>query len=298
MRLWRYLSGISSLLGAMNFCLSLALSAKARHIFVLTLLFLRDFVPRIIKYGVLSLPYPLWGSGKRYYSRSNSNSNNDNHKLPKNGKDKWKVVLGRGGPNQDSHRLAFEHIKNGKPVTAKIINDILAYCNITITDEILKDLLKAPRLVFNNLDKDETLKTLKDKFGLPFGKIQVPGVYIFIHKTTGAKYVGSSSQLAVRLYGYLKERHKSTGLLVPLLKGGNLSNFILEVIPLNNNYTFWPLRAWEEFIYEQIKLMVNSISVVLWIYHLDCQITIQTPEWFVPEERSVTIIKLESFYYK
>ena len=88
MRLWRYLSGISSLLGAMNFCLSLALSAKARHIFVLTLLFLRDFVPRIIKYGVLSLPYPLWGSGKRYYSRSNSNSNNDNHKLPKNGKDK------------------------------------------------------------------------------------------------------------------------------------------------------------------------------------------------------------------
>src|SRR4051812_36833402 len=100
---------------------------------------------------------------------------------------------------------------------AKIINDILAYCDIKITDKILKDLLNASRFVFNDLDKDETIKTLKDKIGSPYEKIQVPGIYIFIHKKTGDKYVGSSSQLAVRLNGYLKEKHKAIGKLVPLL---------------------------------------------------------------------------------
>ena len=93
-----HLSGVSSLLGAMNFCVSLALT-KGRHIFVWTLLFLQI---SIITYGIPS---------KRWYSSSNNNSNNDNPKLPKNDKDKWKVILGRSGANQDSHKLAFEHIK-------------------------------------------------------------------------------------------------------------------------------------------------------------------------------------------
>jgi predicted GIY-YIG superfamily endonuclease len=44
-------------------------------------------------------------------------------------------------------------------------------------------------------------------------------VYIFKHKETGAKYVGFSSQLAFRVYGYLKGRHKSIGRLIPLLTG-------------------------------------------------------------------------------
>ena len=200
------------------------------------------------------------GSGKRYYCSSNNNSNNDNHKLPKNDKDKWKVILGRSGLNQDSHRLAFEHIKSGKPVTAKIINDILAYCNIKITDKILKDLLKAPRLVFNNLDKDETIKTLKDKFGLPSGKIQIPGVYIFTDKKTGYKYVGSSSQLAVRLIGYLKGRHKASGQLVPLLKS-NLSNFTLEVIVLNNNYDFRSEIVLEQYCLLDPSFNLNTVKV-------------------------------------
>lgn len=161
-----HLSGISSLLGAMNFCVTLTL-ARGRDIFVWTLLFLQI---SIISYGVASM---------RYYSSSNSSSNNDNNESPKNDKDKWKEIFGRSGPNQHAHKLAFEHIKSGKPVTAKIINDILAYCNIKITDKILNDLLNTSIFVFNDLDKDETIKTLNDKIGLPSAKIQIPGVYIF-----------------------------------------------------------------------------------------------------------------------
>src|SRR5690606_18345362 len=94
-------------------------------------------------------------------------------------------------------------VSGGKPVTAKTINDILAYCNIRITDDILTDLINSPRLILNELDKKETMQILRDKLGSPFipplrggRKVQIPGVYIFTNKITGAKYVSSSSQLA------------------------------------------------------------------------------------------------------
>jgi hypothetical protein len=170
--------------------------------------------------------------------------------------------LGRSGSNQFSHRLAFEHIKRGKPVSAKIINDILAYCNIKITDEILNDLLNTPRFVLNDLDKDETIKILKDKIGSPSAKIQIPGVYIFKNKKTGDKYVGSSSQLGVRLNGYLKDRHRAIGKLVPLLKGGNLSNFTLEVISLQNNYEFRSEIVLEQYYLLDSSFNLNTVKVV------------------------------------
>lgn len=169
--------------------------------------------------------------------------------------------MGRSGPNQHSHRLAVEHIKSGKPTTAKIINDILAYCNIKITDKILNDLLNTSRFVLNDLDKDESIKTLKDKIGSPTAKIQTPGVYIFKNKKTGQKYVGSSSQLAVRLNGYFKDRHRAIGKLVPLLKGGNLTNFALEVIPLKNNFEFRSEIVLEQYYLLDPSFNLNTVKV-------------------------------------
>jgi hypothetical protein len=48
-----------------------------------------------------------------------------------------------------------------------IINDIIPYCGINITEDILKYLLTVPRFVLDDLDKDETIKILKDKIGSP-----------------------------------------------------------------------------------------------------------------------------------
>ena len=67
--------------------------------------------------------------------------------------------------------------------------------------------------------------------------------------------------LAVRLYGYLKERHKDIGLLVPLLKGNNLSNFILEVIPLNNNYDFRSEIVLEQYYLLDPSFNLNTVKV-------------------------------------
>lgn len=148
--------------------------------------------------------------------------------LKKNNKpkyvNKWKEILGRTGPNKHNV-LAFEQLNNGKTVTAKKINEILAYCNITITDEKLKDLLNTPSFVLTDLNKKSiTKEIIKEKLGLPNSKQRIAGIYIFTHLTTHRKYVGSSSELALRLNGYINLTHRESGLLIPLLKK-ELKNF-------------------------------------------------------------------------
>jgi len=59
------------------------------------------------------------------------------------------------------------------------------------------------------------LSDICEKLGLPHSKIQQQGVYIFTCLSTNQKYVGSSSQLALRLRGYLNQTHKSIGKLIP-----------------------------------------------------------------------------------
>jgi len=101
-----------------------------------------------------------------------------------------------------------------------------------------------------------TIKIIKDKIGGPWDKIQVSGIYIFKHKETGAKYVGSSSQLGLRVYGYLKGRHRAIGILIPLLTKDKLSSFTLEIVPLYDNYNF---RS--EIVLEQYYLLDPSFSL-------------------------------------
>ena len=185
----------------------------------------------------------------------------------------WKEILGRkGSSNYFSHKLAQEQIKSGKPITVKIINDILAYCGITITEEILKSLLAAPSFVLDDLGRlDETGlvprgerdKILKDKIGGPFDKMQVPGIYIFRHKETGAKYVGSSSQLGIRLYGNFSQRngHRSVGKLIPLITKDKLSSFTLEIVPLHDNYEFRSEIVLEQYYLLDPSFTLNTVKV-------------------------------------
>ena len=204
-------------------------------------------------------------------------------------REKWKTILGRGSnsPNQYSHQLASEYIKSGKPVNFNIINDILAYCNISISSEILTELIHAPSIIIKNLDKEESKKIIKDNIGTPSNKIQIPGVYIFTHKNTGQKYVGSSSQLAIRLFGYLNFKYKTTarsrcsriggsgsigiggrgarcgrgGKLIPFIHKEKLSNFSLEIIPLYDNYDFRSEIVLEQYYLLDPSFNLNTIKV-------------------------------------
>ena len=44
-------------------------------------------------------------------------------------------ILGRAGPYKHSHVIAFEQLNSGKVINANIINNILAFCNVKISDQ-------------------------------------------------------------------------------------------------------------------------------------------------------------------
>lgn len=67
--------------------------------------------------------------------------------------------------------------------------------------------------------------------------------------------MGSSSQLSIRLNGYLNNKHRVIDLLLPQLKV-NLDKFILIIIPLNDNYPFI-----SEIVLEQYYLLDSSFSL-------------------------------------
>ena len=96
-----------------------------------------------------------------------SNFSSNSYPKTKIDKENWKIILGRKGPIEYAHKLANEEIQSQKPVSFKVINEILAYCNISITEEILNSLINAPSIVIKNLDQNETKKILKDNIGLP-----------------------------------------------------------------------------------------------------------------------------------
>ncbi len=154
-----HLAGVSSLLGAIN---STNINLSDYDVFMsFTYLFIKNNRPISFNFTNIS----------NFSSNNNSNTKID--------KENWKIILGRKGPIENAHKLANEQIQSQKPVSFKVINEILAYCNISITEDILNSLIKAPSIIIKNLDANETKKILKDNIGLPSSKIQIPGVYIF-----------------------------------------------------------------------------------------------------------------------
>jgi hypothetical protein len=126
------------------------------------------------------------------------------------------------------------------------------------TDEALNVLINAPFLMFNDLHKDLHKDPMfKEKLGKSNGR-EVAGVYIFTHKETGAKYVGSSTQLAVRIQGYLKGSYKEYGKFLPFLTSEGLDKFTLKVIPIYSSLILKP-----ELILEQYFLLDPSFNLNL-----------------------------------
>lgn len=173
----------------------------------------------------------------------------------------WGLILGRKGKNIFVHQLANSQVNSGKPVTLRILNEILAYSNVLVGEDTLNSLLTMPRLVFFDLHKKETLDLIYDKLGTPHSKIQSQGVYIFTCLSTGQKYVGSSSQLAFRLKGYINKTHKSTGKLIPLIEEVGLSKFKLEVICLPYYPEFKSEIVLEQYFLLDPSFNLNTIRV-------------------------------------
>jgi hypothetical protein len=95
--------------------------------------------------------------------------------------------------------LALEHINSGKPTTSAVLTNILLKQNLSVSELKLKELLKV-----KGVEIDLPISTPENKkiYINLTGKSQYKGffgVYIFTHKSTGQKYVGSSNLLRRRL---------------------------------------------------------------------------------------------------
>jgi GIY-YIG catalytic domain len=103
---------------------------------------------------------------------------------------------------------------------------------------------------------------INNLLGLPKDKRQIPGIYIFTHLKTGRKYVGSSSQLSIRLYNYIKNKDKAEGLIRSLLYEKGMSEFLLEVIPIYQKLGFRAELVLEQYYLLNPSFNLNVIKVV------------------------------------
>ena len=173
----------------------------------------------------------------------------------------WGLILGRKGNSVYAHELAKAQINKGKPVTVNVLNKILAFSNMLVSEDTLNSLINMPRIVFTDLHTKETRSLIEDKLGLPHSKTQLRGVYIFTCLNSNQKYVGSSSQLALRLRGYFNKTLKDTGKLIPLIEKKGLACFRLEVICLPYYPEFKPEIVLEQYFLLDPAFNLNTIKV-------------------------------------
>jgi hypothetical protein len=194
------------------------------------------------------------------------------------------LILEQMQPNNPEY-LALEHINSGKPTTSSIINKILSNQNILINDSKLKELLKVKGveidLSFSTSEINKFLEnfTGKSKYKGFFG------VYMFKHKITGQKYVGSSNLLRRRIDYYFKGDfiafERLTGKFLPFLKKEGLKAFKLIIFKLDSN----KFNIQDAYILEQYFLLnkefnLNTLRVVnagsskgeaVYVYDLTCK---------------------------
>jgi len=163
--------------------------------------------------------------------------------------------------------LALEHIKSGKPTTASVINKILLNQNIIVNNSKLEELLKVKAIELNlpifTIPYDKEKVNLFTKL---VGKSKYKGfsgVYVFLHKNTKQKYVGSSNLLRRRMDYYFKGNFPLTGKFLPLLRKEGLKAFKLRIIKLDNN----KFKSTDSLILEQYHLLskefnLNQLKVV------------------------------------
>src|SRR5258708_33704803 len=163
----------------------------------------------------------------------------------------------------NSGYLALAHINSGKPTTSLLINKILFNQNLSVTKDRLEELLKV-----KGIEIDIPISTLEGKNILVelTGKSKHKGffgVYMFIHKHTGDKYVGSSNLLRRRMEYYFKGNFSLEGKFLPILHKEGLEAFKLIIFKLNSN----KFSNQDALILEQYHLLnkefnLNTLRIV------------------------------------
>ena len=97
-----------------------------------------------------------------------------------------------------------------------VINNILLNQNLSVTKSKLEELLKVKGVEINLPVNSKEDKNLLDQLTGKSKYKGFSGVYMFIHKNSGQKYVGSSNLLRRRMDYYFKQDFPLTGKFLPL----------------------------------------------------------------------------------
>lgn len=176
--------------------------------------------------------------------------------------------------------LALDCFNNEKPANAFIINKILLNQNLSVTDTKLEKLLKV-----KGVELDLPISMTKDKQLLDELTGKSPykgfsGVYIFIHKSTGNKYVGSSNLLRRRMDYYFKGNFPLGGKFLPLLHKEGLKAFKLIIFKLDRNiFNYRDALILEQYYLLNKEFNLNTLRIVnagsstgnpIYVYDLKC----------------------------
>jgi hypothetical protein len=179
--------------------------------------------------------------------------------------------------------LALEHINSGKPTTSAVLTNVLLKQNLSVSELKLKELLKV-----KGVDIDLPISTPENKkiYINLTGKSQYKGffgVYIFTHKSTGQKYVGSSNLLRRRLDYYFKGGWSPAevgGRFLPLLQANGLAAFKLQIFTLDSSkFSSKDALILEQYFLLNPEFNLNTLRVVnagssigngVFVYDLTC----------------------------
>ena len=117
---------------------------------------------------------------------------------------------------------------------------MLSNQQVFITEEELAKLKTISGVRFDLPLNDQTYPSYTGLVGKPNSRGTKAGVYIFTHKATGSKYVGSSNSLSRRLDQYFTFKHfnqENSGLLLPLIKKDGYGAFYLEIFVVPEDFS-------------------------------------------------------------
>lgn len=179
--------------------------------------------------------------------------------------------------------LVQEHIAKDNPTNSEVINSVLFNQKVAISQKELDELLNLPSVKYDLPITDETHPSLVALIR-KHSKRSNNRVYIFTHKLTGNKYVGSSNDLARRFKQYFDKdllfANKNYGLLLPLMDKEGLGAFSLEVIVVPSSYPKYSYCFLEQYFLLDKSFNLNTQRMVnfrvnqgfkVFLYDLDCK---------------------------
>ena len=178
---------------------------------------------------------------------------------------------------------AIVQINSGEPANHLVINKILLNQNLSVTQSKLVELLKVKGVEINLPVVGRSQPEDKTLLAELTGKSQYRGffgVYIFIHKKTGKKYVGSSNLLRRRINYYFKGDFPLSGKFLPLLHKEGVRAFKLIVFKLDSTiFSYKDSLILEQYYLLNKEFNLNTLRVVnagsskgdpVYVYDLTC----------------------------